>query len=100
MTIHVGDTVKWVNNDTDDHTLVSDDAFNTAGHKGTNVLLRASGGTFTLRFSHPGMFVYFCRFHAHLDSFNQPAAPGPEGGIEDPPGNFGTPMSGVITVVP
>jgi len=34
-----------------------------------------------------------------LDSFNQPKAPGPDGGIQDPNGNFGTPMNGVITVV-
>ena len=41
MTVHVGTTVTWVNNDTDDHTLVSDDAFNTAGHFGTNVVIKA-----------------------------------------------------------
>jgi hypothetical protein len=28
------------------------------------------------------------------------AEPGPDGGIEDANGNFGTPMSGVITVLP
>ena len=33
------------------------------------------------------------------DSDNQPLAPGPDGGIQDSNGNFGTPMSGVITVV-
>jgi hypothetical protein len=32
------------------------------------------------------------------DAAQQPVAPGPDGGIEDPPGNFGTPMMGVITV--
>src|SRR5689334_9205908 len=99
ITIHVGDQVKWRNDDTDDHTVVSDDAFDTAGHRGTNQLLPA-GQTFSLSFSHPGVFVYYCRFHAHLDAFNQPAAPGPDGGIQDPNGNFGTPMSGVITVLP
>ena len=99
LTIHPGDSVKWVNNDSDDHTVVSDDAFNTAGNQGTNRLLEA-GKSVTLRFTHPGMFVYYCRFHAHLDEFNQPVAPGPEGGIQDVNGNFGTPMSGVITVLP
>ena len=49
--------------------LISDTT--TAGHLGTNALLPA-GGTFELRFSHPGTFVYYCRFHAHLDGF-QPA---------------------------
>jgi hypothetical protein len=44
--------------------------------------------------------VYYCRFHAQLDAFNQPIAPGPDGGVQDANGNFGTPMSGVITVLP
>jgi plastocyanin len=99
LTIHIGDVVRWTNNDEDDHTLTSDDAFNTAGHMGTDVVLAAAGGTTVLRFNHPGMFIYYCRFHSRLDGYNQPVAPGPDGGIEDPNGNFGTPMSGVITVV-
>jgi plastocyanin len=99
VTIHAGDTVKWVNNDTDAHTVVSDDAFNSAGHQGTNRDL-LSGKSVSLRFSRPGTFVYYCRFHARLDASNQPVAPGPDGGIKDPSGNFGTPMSGVVTVLP
>jgi plastocyanin len=99
ITVRVGQTVQWVNNDTDDHTVVSDDAFNTAGHRGVNVLLKANGGTFSLKFSHPGVFPFYCRFHAMLDSDNQPKAPGPDGGIQDPNGNFGTPMNGVVTVL-
>jgi plastocyanin len=100
LTIHTGDSVRWVNTDSDDHTVVSDDAFDTAGHKGTDALLTANGGAVKLRFNRPGSFVYYCRFHAHLDEFNQPVAPGPDGGIQDTTGNFGTPMSGVITVLP
>jgi plastocyanin len=99
LTIHAGDTVKWVNNDADDHTVVSDDALNTAGHQGFDQVL-ATGRSLKLRFAHPGTFVYYCRFHAQLDGFHQPVAPGPEGGIQDANGNFGTPMSGVITVLP
>jgi plastocyanin len=99
LTIRAGDTVRWVNNDEDDHAVVSDDAFDTAGHKGTDQVIQADGGTFSLRFKHAGSFVYYCRFHARLDEFNQPVAPGPDGGIEEA-GNFGTPMSGVITVLP
>jgi len=106
ITIKAGDTVKWVNNDTDDHTVVSDDPFVTAGNTGTNHLLPGTdsngghAGVFTLQFTHVGAFVYYCRFHSHLDAFNQPVAPGPHGGIQDAHGNFGTPMMGVITVVP
>jgi plastocyanin len=106
QTIHAGDSVKWINMDSDDHTVVSDDSFNTAGHQGLNVLLRGTEnnggkpGTVTLRFPRPGTFVYYCRFHAHLDADHQPVAPGPDEGIQDPDGNFGTPMMGVITVLP
>ncbi len=104
MTVRPGESVEWVNEDTDDHTVVSDDAFNTAGNKGTNQLLPGTDsnggqpGTLMLHFTHPGTFVFYCRFHSHLDEQNQPVAPGPEGGIQDANGNFGTPMMGVITV--
>lgn len=106
QTIHTGESVRWINMDTDDHTVVSDDAFNTAGNRKINVVLPGTDsnngkpGMLVLHFSHPGTFVYYCRFHAQLDEDNQPKAPGPKMGIQDPDGNFGTPMMGVITVVP
>jgi plastocyanin len=99
ITIKVGQSVTWINNDTDDHTVVSNDAFNTAGHIGTNMLLPGNGGTVTLKFNKTGVFPFYCRFHSMLDADNQPIAPGPDGGIQDSNGNFGTPMNGVITVV-
>jgi len=105
LTIRIGESVEWVNQDTDDHTVVSNDAFNTAGHTGMNMLLKGTDsnggtpGTLRLRFTHPGTFVYYCRLHSHLDADNQPVAPGPGGGIQDANGNFGTPMNGVITVL-
>ena len=99
LTIRAGDLVRLVNNDEDDHTVVTDNAFTTADNKGVNRLLPV-GGAVVLRFDQPGSFVYYCRFHAHLDGFNQPVAPGPDGGVESADGNFGTPMSGVITVLP
>jgi plastocyanin len=105
VTIKAGDVVEWVNMDTDDHTVVSDDTFNTTDHKGFNHLLPGTDsnggkpGTIRLRFIHTGTFVYYCRFHSHLDSDHQPVAPGPDGGIQDSNGNFGTPMMGVVTVL-
>jgi plastocyanin len=99
MTVQVGTTVTWVNNDTDDHTLVSDDAFNTAGHFGTNIIIKANGGKVSLTFRHPGVFPYYCRFHSMLDGHHQPVAPGPDGGIQNTNGDYGTPMNGVISVV-
>jgi hypothetical protein len=44
---------------------VSDDAFNTAGNLGVNELLPGTDsnggqpGTLTLRFTHPGTFVFY-----------------------------------------
>ena len=100
LTVHAGDRVKWVNHDSDDHTVVADKAFDSAGHKSVNKRLTGGGGALSLRFKHPGTFVYYCRFHARLNGKNQPIAPGPDGGIQSSNGNFGTPMSGVITVLP
>ena len=105
VTIRAGQSVEWINRDTDDHTIVSDDVFNTAGHKGTDQLLPGTDtnggkpGRFVLRFNRPGTFAYYCRFHAHLDNASQPVAPGPRGGIQEANGNFGTPMMGVLTVL-
>jgi plastocyanin len=104
LTVHVGDRVTWINNDTDDHTVVSDDPFNTEGHHGLDHLIPGTvnnggkPGVFTLRFEKRGTFVYYCRFHAHLNEDSQPVAPGPDGGIQDANGNFGTPMTGIISV--
>ena len=107
LVIRRGDIVEWINNDADDHTVVSNDRFNSAGHRGTDHLLsgtQSTGGqpsTFRLRFRRSGTFVYYCRFHARLDGHHQSVAPGPDGGIQDPgTGNFGTPMEGTITVLP
>ena len=106
QTIHAGESVRFVNMDTDDHTVVSLDAFNTAGNRKLNVILKGTDnnggkpGTLLLHFNRPGTFVYYCRYHSHLDGSNQPVAPGPKQGIQDPDGNYGTPMMGIITVVP
>lgn len=105
ITVRSGDTVLFTNNDTDDHTVVSDDFVNSGGPQGVNLLLRGTDsnggkpGMLTLRFGRPGVFVYYCRFHSHLDDSHQPVAPGPDGGIQEANGNFGTPMMGVITVL-
>ncbi|HJW14970.1 MAG TPA: hypothetical protein VJ776_09745 [Thermoanaerobaculia bacterium] len=106
LTIRSGDFVQWTNMDTDDHTVVSNDFFNTAGNNGTDIVIPGTDnnggnpGTLTLHFTRPGLWAYYCRFHSHLDDDHQPVAPGPDGGIQDTTGNFGTPMNGVITVVP
>jgi plastocyanin len=117
--IHAGDTVDWVNSDTDDHTVVSNDALNTAGPQNVNVVVvgtdhnNGNPGTFSITFHDAGMWNYYCRFHSTPnDEYHQPFAPGPDGGIQtdkdpalcDPAGtdhcNFGTPMMGVIVILP
>jgi plastocyanin len=106
LTIKSGESVQWINNDTDDHTVVANDFFNTADNAGVNIVIPGTDnnggmpGTLTLHFDKPGLWAYYCRFHSHLDGDHQPVAPGPDGGIQDSNGNFGTPMNGVITVLP
>ena len=108
LTIHAGDGVLFTNNDTDDHTVVTDEFVSSTGptRKPIDRLIPGTEnnddkpGTLLLHFGRPGVFVYYCRFHAHLDESHQPVAPGPDGGIQDEDGNYGTPMMGVITVLP
>jgi plastocyanin len=99
ITVHVGQTVEFVSQDADTHNVISIDAFNTAGHKGFNHLLKHDS-SFKIKFTRTGVFPFYCGFHAMLDADNQPKAPGPNGGIQDPDGNYGTPMVGVVTVIP
>ncbi len=100
MVIKKGETVEWINQDTDDHTVVSNDFFTTTDHKSINTLIPGTDsnggkfGTLKLTFKKAGVFAYYCRFHAMLDSQHQPIAPGPKGGIP------GTPMNGIIIVLP
>ena len=106
LTIHAGTLVVWTNQDTDDHTIVSDDNFSTAGPRKLDIVIPGTDsnggkpGTYAFFFAEHGTFVYHCRFHSHLDDAQQPVAPGPKGGIQDPNGNFGTPMMGTVTVLP
>src|SRR5512142_3089222 len=71
MVIKAGEKVTWTNMDTDDHTVVSNNFFTTTNHKDTNVLLKGTisnggkPGQLTLSFDKPGVFAYYCRFHAH-----------------------------------
>lgn len=104
--IHVGDTVVWVNYDEDEHTVSSVDKFTTVTNRHIRYVIPGvqhkndKPHTFRLTFNRPGTFVYHCEFHSVLDKYSQPIAPGPEGGIQDKNGNYGTPMMGVITVLP
>lgn len=96
ISIRPGDVVEWRNHDDENHTITSADGSTSPPFRGVNVLIPRRGpfglpGRLLLRFNIPGVFIYYCQFHSHLDRFGQPVAHG------DIPG---TPMMGVITVLP
>ena len=56
LTINVGDTVVWKNDDDKDHTVVADDK----SFKSDNI---SSGDDFEHAFKKPGTFKYGCKYH-------------------------------------
>jgi plastocyanin len=59
VTVHVGDTVRFVNDDNDAHTVTaSDKTFDSGGLD--------AGETFTRTFTKPGTFAYFCALHPYM----------------------------------
>lgn len=60
LTVAMGTTVTWTNNDPMPHTATSDDGFFDTGAIG------ASGGTDTVDFASTGRFRYHCSFHATM----------------------------------
>lgn len=59
LTVPVGGTVTWVNDDEEPHTVTSkDSSFRSPG------LDHAE--TFTHRFERPGTYSYFCAIHPHM----------------------------------
>ncbi len=119
LTIRVGDTVTWRNNDgNEEHSVTSIDAVNSAKNP-ANVdhVLVGAGNPFTLTFNEPGQWLYYCRFHAALDEFSQPyrleessANNTAKGGKKNPVNppvqqqpqeeEVLAPMMGVITILP
>jgi plastocyanin len=59
LTVPVGTTVTWVNEDDEPHTVVD-----------SNTLFKShaldTGDKFSFTFSKPGKFQYFCTIHAHM----------------------------------
>lgn len=58
VTVHVGDTVEWVNTDFIAHTA-------TARNKAWDIML-ARGKSGRLEMKTAGTFDYFCRFHPNM----------------------------------
>lgn len=56
ITVNVGDTVNWTNNDAAAHTAQADDgSFNSAD--------LATGKSYSFTFAKAGTFAYYCKFH-------------------------------------
>lgn len=59
ITIAVGGTVTWTNNDTVPHTVTADDGSFDSG-------LMRRGGTWSKTFTAPGTYTYFCSLHPEM----------------------------------
>jgi len=60
VTVPVGTTVTWVNEDDVPHTVVSDDK-TTFRSK-----VMDTDGSFSFTFANPGTYAYFCSIHPHM----------------------------------
>jgi len=59
LTVPVGTTVTWVNQDQDAHTVTADDGrFTSTGLD--------HGEQFSYRFTAPGTYAYHCALHPHM----------------------------------
>jgi len=59
LTVPVGTTVTWVNQDQDAHTVTADDGrFTSTGLD--------HGEEFSYRFTAPGTYAYHCALHPHM----------------------------------
>jgi plastocyanin len=59
LTVKVGDTVVWTNNDEHDHTVVADDKSFKSGNIG-------AGDSFGHAFEKKGKFSYSCSYHPRM----------------------------------
>jgi plastocyanin len=59
VSIQVGTTVQWTNNDSVTHTVTSDDGLFDSGNLSTN-------DTFSFTFEEPGTFAYSCAIHPYM----------------------------------
>ena len=59
LTIHVGDTVTWVNHDSASHSVVADDGSFKSGTLSNN-------DSFSFTFPSAGTYTYHCGFHSYM----------------------------------
>ena len=60
ISVPIGTTVTWVNNDDTPHTVVSDD------HKSFRSKPLDTDDKFSFTFTTPGTYGYFCSIHPHM----------------------------------
>ena len=134
LTIRLGDSVKFINTNIDgDHSVTASPA-NLIGPTPFDKVIAPQNGSVTQRFCDNGLWVYYSKYQASIDKFDQPVAPGasnsvtpspsglqgfgdvtvsplsnttevlcPEGCVDSSTAlccNYGTPMMGVICVLP
>src|SRR5689334_8467812 len=61
LTVKVGTTVTWTNQDSDAHTVTSDHSGGPLNSKALN-----TGGTFSYRFTKAGTYKYLCTIHPFM----------------------------------
>ncbi|HEY3242722.1 MAG TPA: plastocyanin/azurin family copper-binding protein [Phycisphaerae bacterium] len=67
LTIDLGDTVSWTNNDGTLHTATSGTNYTPDGVFDSDLLL--PGDSYTFQFTSPGEFPYFCSYHTVFMQF-------------------------------
>lgn len=63
LTVHVGTTVTWTNNDHTGHTVTEGNPSGNTPANGFDSGILAPGKTFTHTFSSPGTIQYYCTLH-------------------------------------
>lgn len=101
VAVRPGQSVVFVNQDTDPHTIVGFDP--QTGRHPLAINGRAAGtpgaghaaGTFTVTLSRPGIYSYYCSLHATLSkTYRGAAQAAPRKGVD----GYGGAMAGVIIV--
>lgn len=66
MTVHAGDTVSWVNQDSMGHTVSADDPaqWGTPGSGDASADWMMKGDAWSHTFTEPGVYKYYCKPHA------------------------------------
>jgi plastocyanin len=64
IAINAGDTVTWLLDGTEDHTVTSDDGLFDSGSLQHDFLNRHPDGSFSWEFDNPGVYHYHCQIHS------------------------------------